>query len=229
MTGSILSLFTLVGLCLFGGLAYFLYSTNTPSTLTPWVIGLGAAVTFIAFLGNAHYTHRSHIRANALGGIQEIRTDKDYLTRAKIVYAKIGSFEPKIDQSTYLLLVAPQKAEGKPCDSCGAQLCESVDHEFAAAADFILNQYEFLAAGARLGAIDKEMLRETLRSAVLGFACAFEDYIRYERQSNPRIWQNLVWLCAEFDRAHWSKRAMRLGPPPQPKTLVEWVIHHLSR
>lgn len=185
---------------------------QTTNNLAPAVILLGAYVAYFTFLVNAYFTHRSHISANALSTLQALRTDSDYLVRATSVLNRTGGLDKKIEHNLYLMLVAPRTIDSLNCETCGASQLSSFDRDFARNVDFMLNQYEYIAAGARPGAIDDRLLRETIRSVVLGLAVTFEDYIRYERNKSARTWQNLVWLCQKFDKKTWPHHSRKLGP-----------------
>ncbi len=181
-------------------------SGENPTGLQTWVIFFGTLAAFITFLYTSYHHDRAERAANGLAALQTLRTDKDYLSRAKQVRDMLGgdfSRPAGAELISYLCSGAPTQ---------DPQLKDMRD--FVEAVDFMLNQYEFIAAAARLGAIDTELLRQTIRSTTLNLSTAFEAYIQYERRKHPRIWANMAWMASEFDPVNWPMYRGRLGPIP---------------
>ncbi|MEO1240176.1 MAG: DUF4760 domain-containing protein, partial [Pseudomonadota bacterium] len=83
---------------------------------------------------------------------------------------------------------------------------------FRDASIFILNQYEFIAAGIREGIIDEGLIKATMRSAVIDLCMTYQQEILAIR-SNPEhrsAFANLAWLYKRFAKPH--QRRLNLGP-----------------
>lgn len=218
--------FVLAGFVIFGSTFWWMFgliltesgdqnADVTATQLAPLAILVGAATAYFVFVFTSYLQGRAARAANALTALQALRTDRDYLERATAVANKIGGFSRQIDHDTFLKLTAPGDAEQAICPTCKTCAGTVVDHSLMQDVDFMLNQYEFLAAAARLNALEIDLLRNTIRSTVLGLMLTFEPYIKDERGRAPNTWQNLVWLAQKFDRKVWNADNGRLGPPPR--------------
>lgn len=216
------------GTLLFAGVGLWLYDHSMddhrldPPEVQNWLLFLGAILAYLTFVITRYAEDAAQRANNALTAIQALRTDKDYLRRAMLVKDSLkGDFTRPVSGVLRQQLTLGPPPRGL-CQSCGrlhdpasgGPNGEAPVDDFPSSVDFMMNHYEFLAAAARRGALDLEMLRQTIRSTSLGLATAFEPYIRAERRARPRIWQNFVWMVSDFDPEAWQLYQERLGPVP---------------
>lgn len=216
---------TLIGLIGFAFGAYALNSVlplplaksaegSSETGVQTWVIFGSALVAFIAILATSYHNERIQKVQNTLSALQDLRTDKDYINRARIVKEFLnGDFKSPISPEKMTELLAA-KAPIDSCHACGKSERRSGEVSILEAVDFVLNQYEFIAGSARLGAADMQMINWTIRSTMLGLLTALSPYIVRVRQEKPRVWANLVWISAEFEPGEWAFHKGRLGPYP---------------
>lgn len=176
------------------------------------VLAAGAVVTLISLLTTLLMQWNTSRTQHALSALQTLRTDREYLIAATKLrtHQRLGaplSREAKaaLDADRPILPI-PAARSGTP---------PAFNPTFAEATDFVLNQYEFLAAGIREGAIDYNLLRATQRGAVLGLGLTFADYIRESRDGAPRLWENFVHLFYRFAENDAKYEAIDLGPRPE--------------
>jgi hypothetical protein len=93
-------------------------------------------------------------------------------------------------------------------DPANAQLGESLS--------FILNHYEFIAAGVRSGDISERLLRDSERSTVIKIFEVSNKYIAGLRDMRSRQshFEHLEWLYVR-----WKEK-----PPSKWQCFVEWVL-----
>lgn len=113
-------------------------------------------------------------------------------------------------------LTAPKRNDGPRCHKCGTVLRRQPGEDFQVALHFILNQYDFIAAGVRDGTMDWRLISRTIRKIVLDLGLTSEDYIRHVRSEpgSEGIWENFVWLHREFGRKDPKYRDLNLDPAP---------------
>ncbi|MFK7938206.1 MAG: hypothetical protein AB8B82_02420 [Roseovarius sp.] len=158
-----------------------------PGTQTAPVLFAGVAVAAIAIIANAWSQWQSARIANALQGLQTLRTDREYLINADVVRREI---ERASDSQWGAPLGASLRRKFSAKGSLGG-----VDHpSFRDASFFILNQYEFLAAGVRSGAIDLVLVDKTLRGPLANLLMIYSEEIAHMRRGSPRTFENLIWL-----------------------------------
>ncbi|MGH1367492.1 MAG: DUF4760 domain-containing protein [Maritimibacter sp.] len=183
-------------------------------TARVWLVLFGTFVAFLTFAGTHYFKHKSEKFANALSALQSLRTDKDYIEAARTIKKTLNDdFSRPVSGPLYRQLIGT--GEGlDACAKCGRAASNDKSDNFKYAVDFTLNQYEFLAASARIGSVELELLRQTVRGTILGLLTTFEPYVRAERLQNPLVWSNLTWLANEFAPADWAFHDGRLGPRP---------------
>ena len=159
----------------------------------------GAWVAVFSLLANTWSQWRTACTQMTLNALQTLRTDAEYLSAAAKVRAKLHAQPYPIDDDILNELRFP----APPRDTF-----ENLD--FATATFFVLNQYEFLAAGARQGVLDDRLLKETIESAVCGLLESIAPFVRETREHKPKTWRNLVWLYRRFRRK--ADAADLLGP-----------------
>jgi len=147
----------------------------------------GAWVAVFSLLANTWSQWRTACTQMTLSALQALRTDPEYLSAAAKVRAKLHAQPYPVDDDILNELRFPPPPRDK---------FENPD--FATATFFVLNQYEFLAAGARQGVLDDGLLRETIESAVCGLLDSIAPFIRETREHKPKTWRNLVWLYRRF-------------------------------
>lgn len=147
----------------------------------------GAWVAVFSLLANTWSAWRTSCTQMTLSALQALRTDGEYLSAAAKVRAKLHAqpYPVSDDILNELRFPAP------PRDTF-----ENPD--FATATFFVLNQYEFLAAGAREGVLDHKLLKETIESAICGLLDSIAPFVRETREHKPKTWRNLVWLYRKF-------------------------------
>ena len=125
---------------------------------------------------------------HTIAALQGLRTDREYLGAAKIVKRHLPQIGRPIPEPVLNVLKSPpRKAFG------------STDFlTFPESVDFILNQYEFIALGARSGVMDEKFLAGTIRGLVCGLVVTLAPFIRHVRSDSPRVWENLIWLYLRF-------------------------------
>lgn len=147
---------------------------------------LVAAATFLA---NAWYRARDEPLANALAALQTLRTDREYLINIHVVTRQVRALGRPLSPA----LAAEFRRTNRP---------SSVEApSFRNASLFVLNQYEFLAAGVRAGAIDYRLVETTLRGPLVALVQSYAPQINDLRRDKPQVFANLPWLYRRFRHA----------------------------
>jgi len=73
--------------------------------------------------------------------------------------------------------------------------------------NYLLNYYEFLALGARMGDLDEELLRQTLRSPFLRLVAELDEVIthyrgRADHHYGVRTLEHIVYLRDKWQNEH---------------------------
>ncbi|MGE0596722.1 MAG: DUF4760 domain-containing protein [Hyphomonadaceae bacterium] len=63
---------------------------------------------------------------------------------------------------------------------------------------YVLNYFEFIAAGVRSGALDGGIVRETVLAHFHWLHTSFAAWIASERRHSSGPYENLIWLCERF-------------------------------
>jgi hypothetical protein len=63
---------------------------------------------------------------------------------------------------------------------------------------YLLNYYEFIAAGVRSSALDAGIVRRTISGYLRYFFETFSDWIEAERKGSKIPYEHLVWYCRKF-------------------------------
>lgn len=177
-------LFLVICLALLGGALYLRGQPNLSENA--WVLFGGVVVAALAIVANAYTQWRSSSVAHALDGLQTLRTDREYLINAYVVRQGVGAFgEP----------LSPE-ALAKFEDTTGQSTVDAPT--FRDAALFVLNQYEFMAAGVRAGVVDYTLMASTMRGPIVGIVQTFAVPIKDIRLRNPKAYNNLLWLYRRF-------------------------------
>lgn len=81
---------------------------------------------------------------------------------------------------------------------------------------YLLNHYEFLAAGIRNGDLDERLLRDSERGSIVALFKVCEAHIfgLRDRRERLTIYEHLEWLSIR-----WSDKK-----PKMPQRLLEWII-----
>ena len=174
--------FVVVSLCV--GVIILLNLDDVPSN--SWVLFGGVWVAALAIAANSWTQWRSNSVAHAFDGLQTLRTDREYLINAYVVRQTIGAL-------------------GKPLGGAARRAFEDtgaaseVDApSFRDASLFVLNQYEFLAAGVRSGSVDYALVKTTMRGPLINVVQTYAAQINGFRAGNPRSFDNLLWLYRRF-------------------------------
>ena len=128
-----------------------------------------------------------------------MRTNEHYLRNAGLVVPLLHAGWP-VDAE---MVAAIRSEQGQPYRVEAPNTGQAVY--------FILNHHEFLAAAARAGALDVNLLRQTIRGVVIGLVEVFAPLIRTLRETNPASLRNLVHLYRQFTGTCWAD-APDLGP-----------------
>lgn len=156
------------------------------------VLFSGVAVAAVALIANSWSQWQTSRIANALQGLQTLRTDREYLANADVVRRTIH-----YGASSWGAPLSPDLAAMFDDPTPGA------DYEhpsFREASFFLLNQYEFLAAGVRSGATDLVLVDQTLRGPIKALLTTYSQQIVAMRQASPRAFTNLIWLHRTLSR-----------------------------
>ncbi|MEM8791760.1 MAG: DUF4760 domain-containing protein [Pseudomonadota bacterium] len=151
-----------------------------------WIPYGGAWLTVLTVYLRTANMERTRTQ-DTLSTLQSLRTNPDYLRSAAVLKEAIGPLGTPIGS-----VLQEEMRNEQPTR------VDSTNPDFNYAAHFVLNQYEFIAAATRLGSMDKALLRETIRSILIGLAGSFQDVIHEIRQKDPSTWENFVWLYAEL-------------------------------
>ncbi|MEM6312099.1 MAG: hypothetical protein AAF754_18890 [Pseudomonadota bacterium] len=167
---------------------------------TAYVLAAGVVVALISIVATSVSSWRSMRVQQTFTALQTLRTDREYLINALRVEAEPGLvFGVPLNSA-----LQTKFRDEKPS--------KNVDNpSFGQAARFLLNQYEFIAAAARLGQLDEEMLRNTIKSGFGSLVKTFAPVIAVRREGHPDSMANIVWLYRRLYQDH----ALDLGPPPE--------------
>jgi len=156
------------------------------NTRSHWPFFAGVCVAFISIMATSWSQWRTSSVQHALTALQNLRTDADYIKYASIVQAKVGTFGEELDET-----LVKEVLKRKPS--------ENLDEPgFYEASAFLLNQYEFIAASARLGAMDMALLETTAKGIICSLTRTYAPVIRQIRSEQITTFENLVWLYREF-------------------------------
>ena len=115
-----------------------------------------ALAAIFALIFSIKVQHRSLVAKNTIDALQLIRTDDNYLRNAGLVVPLLRGGRP-IDAD---MVASIRRMQGLPYTVEAPNIGQAVY--------FILNHHEFLAAAARAGALDTNLLRQTIRGVVVG-------------------------------------------------------------
>ena len=104
-----------------------------------------------------------------------------------------------------------------PHKNCGALLeISTLSQPEKDAFQFVLNHYEFLAAGIRNGDFDERLVLDTLRSTIINLFETCENSIYTMRNSRKRqsFYEHLEWL-----HARWRRKKQKFWT-----RAIEWII-----
>ena len=150
-----------------------------------WVLLGGVFVAAAAIAANAWSQWRTSSVAHALEAIQTLRTDERYLANVLVVKENVKFGTPL--------------TETKAADFRKLGTLSTIDKpSFRDASIFVLNQYEFVAAAARSGAVDLHLLDQTVGGTVVDLVKTYAEEIKEFRKKNKRTFENLIWLECKF-------------------------------
>jgi hypothetical protein len=181
-------LLVLVALGTLAALGWFLFLNAGSLHQNPTALFIygGVWVAVLSFTASTWSQWKTASIQHAMGSLQALRTDKEYLINSGMVTARTAVGTPLSETEVETLLaerVEPYEVS-KP--------------NFGQAAVFVLNQYEFIAAAAMAGAMDRHLLRQTIRGVVIRLVTVFAPLIRRLRAENPSTFRNLVLLYRAF-------------------------------
>ena len=142
---------------------------------------------------------------HTITALQSLRTDREYILAGTTLKKRFPKLGEKIPPEMVQELLNPPAPSGD-----GDQV-----FSFPNSVNFIINQYEFMAVAVRMGVMDEDMLRETVRGSICGLVESFAPYILEVRKDRRENWENLIWLYLRFT----EKRGLDLpeiGPLRRP-------------
>ena len=188
-------------LILVGLVGMGLYLSRIASTPpNAWVLLSGVVIAVCAIAANALSQWRTTAVSNAMSLVSSMRLDPVYLKHAYVVRGEVNTRYESLSE----------EAKAKFYDQHAASSLE--EPSFRSASLFLLNQYEFLAAGIRMGTVDEALIRQTMRTAIIDICLTYREVIAEiraapERRSN---FENLIWLYRRF--AETERRYASFGP-----------------
>ena len=163
---------------------------------TVLIVYVGVWIAFISILSSSWSHWRSSSVQHAMSALQTLRTDREYLINAFVLKVELPDFGQPLNDEMYQRFLDTSEPS-------------SIDQpSFSDASRFVLNQYEFLAAAARQGAVDQELLKETIKSVLSGLVHTYQPAIIVLRKKNKNTYRNLIWLY----RKQTGDSALDLGP-----------------
>jgi hypothetical protein len=157
-----------------------------PSTAP--VLFAGVAVAALAIIANTWSQWQTSRISHALQGLQTLRTDREYLVNISVARDAIA-------RSTQTTVGEPLGPDLVKQFLDKDNVSGDVDKPtFRDASLFVLNQYEFLAAATRSGAIDLVLMQRTLRGPIGTLLTTYAEVIVTMRKENTRAFVNLIWL-----------------------------------
>lgn len=140
-----------------------------PSTAP--VLFAGVAVAALAIIANTWSQWQTSRISHTLQGLQTLRTDREYLINMAFVRDAIA----KSTQTKATGLLGPDlKQQFLNKNNVSANVDKPT---FRDASLFVLNQYEFLAAATRSGAIDLVLMQRTLRGPIAALLTTYAEVI----------------------------------------------------
>ena len=182
--------YLIAGLLLLGLVFLGLYLLNSPTQQSDparaLVIYFGICVAYLSVVASVYIQLRTSRIQATLQALQTLRTDREYLINAALVKQHMPS-KGELDEASVALFFLKPPAPSKVDDP-----------SFNDASSFVLNQYEFLAAATEMGVMDEELLRRTVRGAVVTLVEAYAPVIKRIRTKRPTVFDNLIWLYRRF-------------------------------
>lgn len=176
-----------------GGLIWAWYNylslepPGTGSTSSGNALLAGVTVAVAALIANTWSQWQTSRIANAITGLQTLRTDAEYLDHSNLVYRTVSH--------------DPHSNWGEPLrDTLADKFKEALpepgkkESNFREASLFILNQYEFLASATRSGAVDIVLMDSTMRGPIAAIVTTYSREIHAFRKKNDRVFTDLIWL-----------------------------------
>jgi len=72
------------------------------------------------------------------------------------------------------------------------------DRKAATSVGYLLNYYEFIAAGVLHGDLDQNIIRNNIRGVICFYHDKCEPYIVYSNQQNPKVYEHLIKLRTHY-------------------------------
>ncbi len=185
-------------------LGFKIFNAKPDSDPTVLIVYIGVWVAFISILSSSWSQWRSSSVQHAMSALQTLRTDREYLINMYVLRKEIPNFSTPLTEKQAERFFKNDEQS-------------SVDNpSFTDASSFVLNQYEFLAAAARQGAVDQDLLQETIAGSLSGLVETYAPVIlkirtstdKNEDRKSENVFKNIVWLYREQN----PNKKINLGP-----------------
>lgn len=151
-----------------------------------YLLLLGVFLGGVTIVANSWSQWRTASVAHAMDALQTLRTDREYLINVHVVTRQVPDLGRPLSKTLRHELARTDRESNVDAPS------------FRNASLFVLNQYEFLAAGIRSGAIDYKLVETTLRGPIVALVGTYAGQINEMRETKPAVFANLLWLYRRF-------------------------------
>jgi len=154
--------------------------------MSNWLFLIGVVSAITGWIVSSYITLRNSIKQHTINTLLQSRLSATYMTEAKLINKTF--FNPGMPET--------------PVDING--ILDPEKFEERAAVDYIMNYFEFLAAGIRHGDLDKKVLRHTMKGMLIRYYEKMQPYIKYMRGDDgtiverPTQLEHMTWLYHEW-------------------------------
>ncbi len=166
-----------------------------PNLATPWLLLGGVTIAWLSIVANIWLQRRQSRAHLTLDWLRTTKLDREYLQYAAQFRAVIAVESGPVDAATAARMLKP---------------ATPADRSLREAASFLLNFYELAAAALYREDLEIDLMERTIRGTLVRLVVQCAPFIAARRRTNPRAFEHLIWLAAQFVRDN----DLRDIPPP---------------
>ena len=166
-------------------IGYIYFAKRSDTALYPLLAACGTVIvaTVVGTVG-AGIAHRNAVRQNT-STILFARFAQTAFTDSLHRFHGVFGYDPK--NTITREMIAAARASGDEARTRGAD-----------AVVYVLNYYEYLAAGVLCGDLDYDVIVRNMRGIIIYYYEMCEPFIRQHRQANPKAFENITKLRTHF-------------------------------
>lgn len=187
--------------CTSAAWSYVIYYAVTEADSEAAVVA--AIAGFTATVGwtiSSYITARNTQRQNTITLLLNMRNSDIYSRHFNNAYY-VALNEAQRGNHTYwyeLDLQVKWKGANGPCEPTAEPQAATGVRSAYQSVIYVLNYFEFIAAGVRSNALDAGIVRQTISGYLRYFFTTFECWITAERKGSAASFEHLLWYCGKF-------------------------------